>query len=910
MRSFTKVGWLCVIALCALTVAMPAEGRLRHRNQDPSQPRDQQPAPQKPQDQQTSPRRLPKALTPDSAISSGTLVNGIHYYIVTNPTEPGLAEFALVRRHAPSEDESGSKQLARASITDIPRYNGQSSRDFLAAAGAYATKTETIALTGLAQTLDNATIYRFGALSVRGRDAVVDSTILLIFNVIEGFQEDGNHPKDYSTSDNAIIISGDITKDNILEKLNTFSLVVPPLTPDVEVKTVEYKWQPRDSVICTVETDTDAKTARLSISYSSPRTPKELMGTSLPVVSEHLGDILSLVLRKRLFFGMKEEGIPLSGALCRYLKSSDQPYNEQYQINVRIAPDRVEEACGVIARIVSDIDIYGIQPEEYNDARNEYLTKLFLSSMQTVIPNSTYVSRCISDFLYGATPISDSERCAFLTRRGQDTTRTRLFNNFATEFLDSTRNLTIRLQTPKPTVTPEKLKTIYTSAWGGEKHLPTMRAVNQTDTVTFEKSTHKVRAKGTRTETVTGGTYWEFSNGMKVVYKRMDTEGMFYYNLMIRGGYSSMDGFSQGEGSFLNDILGTYAIGNLRSEDFHYLLLTNGITMSTEVKISDMSIYGTAKRASMTLLMKALTTMANERSYEPRLFQYYRESELLRLREQEGSLEHRRAVVDSLFCPAYRYGIGRTTSALRADMGERALEFFDEQFSKTNEGLLVIVGDQNEDLMKKFLSKNLGGFKTSGRISNRKRISNFNPINGPLTFIEDGDRVSVDVYMSSELPYTADNYMAVKVAAVAVQDILGRSLCGTGAVARVEGRFESYPQERAVIEVNVETVDLENLPLDEDETGAVGLLFKIRGALVNPVIDSERLNFYKAIVKSEIDGRQNDPWYWIEMAKVRVSDVKDLNTQYSDKIDAVTADQVGELISTLTSGGKVEYLVR
>ncbi len=862
------------------------------------------------QPQEDGPQRLPRALHADSHVSSGTLANGIKYYIVTNATEPGLAEFAIVRRHTPSESPDQSEQLARASITDIPRFSGKSSRTFLSEAGGFASQTAALGRTGLATARDNATIYRFGTLPVSGRDAAIDSAILLTFNVIESLQENGNLPKDYSTSDNAIIISGDIDAADILEKLNNFSLIVPQIIPE-KVEIQQYKWEPRDSVICTVQTDHFAKTALLSVSYSSPRTPELLMGTSLPVVSEHLGDILSIVLKKRLILQLKDNDIPLASAGCRYMKSSDQPGDEVYEISVRTAPEYVADACRTIASIVSDIDNYGVPSKEYIDARNEYLTGLYNESMQTVTPNDTYVMRCISAFLYGTTPISDSERCELLTRSGRDSTRTRHFNNFARELLDSTRNLTIRLQSPSSDMSPEELRTIFTSAWtpADGDHIRISNYVNQTDTITFETSPDKVKAKYHRSETVSGGDYWQFSNGMKVVYKRMATEGMFYYNLLIRGGYSSMDGLSQGEGAFLNDIIRTYGVGDLRNEDFQNLLLTNGITMSSEVKISDMSIYGTAKLASLTLLMKALTTLANDRTADSKTYEYYRRCELMRLRQQKGDLESRKAVIDSLFCPDYRYGSGKTATALYPDLDTKAMAFFDEQFSRVNDGILVIVGDMNEDLMKKFLSKNLGGFKTTDRISNRKRI-NYKPINGPITYFEDGDKVSVDVFLSSPLSYTAENYMAVKVAAVAVQDMLNRNLCGTGAVAKVDGDFMSYPQERAILEVNVETLEQGSLPLDESRTGAVNLLFKVREALSDPVIDPERLSFYKAIVKSEIDGRQDDPWYWIEMVKTRISDVKDLNTKYSKKIDAVTADQVTELIKTIASGSRVEYVVR
>ena len=46
------------------------------------------------------------------------------------------------------------------------------------------------------------------------------------------------------------------------------------------------------------------------------------------------------------------------------------------------------------------------------------------------------------------------------------------------------------------------------------------------------------------------------------------------------------------------------------------------------------------------------------------------------------------------------------------------------------------------------------------------------------------------------------------------------------------------------------------------------------------------------------------------MIRRRYSEGKDLNTKYAEKIDAVTAEEVMEIIAALDSGSKVEYVVR
>ena len=57
----------------------------------------------------------PPQLPSDPAVTYGTLPNGLTYYIVTNPSEKGMAEFALVRRKGA---DAGSHQLGQHQSED------------------------------------------------------------------------------------------------------------------------------------------------------------------------------------------------------------------------------------------------------------------------------------------------------------------------------------------------------------------------------------------------------------------------------------------------------------------------------------------------------------------------------------------------------------------------------------------------------------------------------------------------------------------------------------------------------------------------------------------------------------------------------------------------------------------------
>ena len=103
------------------------------------------------------------------------------------------------------------------------------------------------------------------------------------------------------------------------------------------------------------------------------------------------------------------------------------------------------------------------------------------------------------------------------------------------------------------------------------------------------------------------------------------------------------------------------------------------------------------------------------------------------------------------------------------------------------------------------------------------------------------------------------------------------------------------------------------LPLGESGIDPLVLLYKIRPVLAllsaTPVPE-DRLALYKKILKNMYASRQSSPRYWVDMIRRRYSEGKDLNTKYAEKIDAVTAEEVMEIIAALDSGSKVEYVVR
>ena len=111
----------------------------------------------------------------DPAVASGVLPNGMSYYIASDSSEKGLADFVLVQKtgseNAPDSTSSGvcAGLVARDALSSLPRLRNSSPQTFFRRHGSVSGKD------GYVSVNKDATIYRFPNVRLGGGKAVLDS---------------------------------------------------------------------------------------------------------------------------------------------------------------------------------------------------------------------------------------------------------------------------------------------------------------------------------------------------------------------------------------------------------------------------------------------------------------------------------------------------------------------------------------------------------------------------------------------------------------------------------------------------------------------------------------------------------------------------------------------------------------
>ncbi len=824
---------------------------------------------------------LPKA----SEVSTGTLPNGISYYLVTNRGSKGAADFALVQKKVVNEG------AAKSALAELPHFQSGRPYQYLAKLGVGYKNY------GYFRSAGGSVTYQFEDVPV-DRQEIRDTTLLLLFDIAET-----------CPYEQAVIVSGDIDQKVIQERMNVFSMMVTPREKVLEAPAAE--WKPSETLQFSYVQAPAQDEAVLTVTFSSPRTPREAMGTVQPLVSELFAGELGIILTDRVRKVFMEQGIPVAETGWNYRSSADSPYQERYSMSVTVPVKQLAAATASLSSVLAGLDRSGASYQELRDARVRILADMGRGQMS----NAEWVGKCSSAFLYGSDLASSSSKVEYLQSRDIAPDRELvLFNDFISALIDDRRAVSLRYEAPGAAISREEAEEAFARGWSSSDDRAFV--ANASDTLgLYSPKKVKARLKRIVPEPVTGGELWTFSNGMKVIFKQSSAlKGSFSYGFMLNGGYASVPDLSVGEGGFIGEMLGICDVAGLSSGGFADMLANNDITFRPSTGLTDLRITGSAPAAKLELLLKSLLSVANERTVNIPAYEYFRDCERLRLSVDRKRQAGINVVIDSLMCPDFIYTGSKYLSGLSDDLPARADAYFSQLFSKCDDGILVLVGDLDPYVLKKLLPKYLGSFQTGGIPSTRPQIQ-YTLRSGWSTYTVEAAESSVgngdpcvNVAESALLPFTLERYMASQVAVMELENKLASALSETGATAEVSSDFEIFPVERLTVRITCRPADERGLPEDVFAEDPLRVLGAVRSAL-SDVSPGSGLAALKAALLARYESEMAVPSSLVDIALMRYSVGKDMATGYKDKVNSVSTESVREILAALEEGGKVEFVI-
>lgn len=690
-------------------------------------------------------------------------------------------------------------------------------------------------------------------------ESVTDSILIRLMTEVESIA---------TPSGLAVIACGDLKADEMMRKLRYMSYMIPASDP---VPGMVLSSQKQSEVTFEVQTDDAVGLATVVAHWRAPRTPVSLMNTVQNAVYEKTVHEMGTIVCSRVRKALRDLCIPVADAVFRHVGSLEMVSDETFRFELTVRDTSVTEAEAALRSALASVDAYGASANELIMAEDVYFSGLDSRRYGYDRTNAAYVQMCTRAFLMNTPLAASAQRLDFLRSKSISAqSREQIFSGIASALIDMPSD-----------VGSDALKPYF----------------NASDTLAFPSAGPAVKLRSSKKEPLSGGVVWTFSNGFRVIYKKMKTGGKIHYTLAMNGGYGDVTDLANGEGAFMSDYLDLCNISGMSARDFKRTLMLAGITMKQQVNLSNIMISGEVRDGNAPLLMKALLAVANERSHNAQDVAYYAESEELRLRYVPTDV---RTVIDSLMCPDYKYSPYKSEGNVSEGFAAKAEGLFARMSSKMNDGVLVLVGDMDESDLRKAVLPYVGGFRTTEGFS-RRTVVQYQPVSGSMTYNVDGPYDMMMVALSARLPMTADNHMAAEAAAMVMKHIVSDALAPYGVDVQLRYARMIYPEDRLSVMLMIRGGDMSQDMLSE-------LRRAVAGASERDVED-DYIAACKAYMKHKYAVQMKEPAYWLQAMAMRYLDGKDYTTGYAAKIDAVTENDVRKILGLLEMGSKIEYII-
>lgn len=692
-----------------------------------------------------------------------------------------------------------------------------------------------------------------------GLETVLDSTLIRLMRKVA---------EDKMPADQAVIISGDVDASSVLTKLRHMSFMIDS---SERSPSPEYVWDGESKVKASCVADSLKGLSFVSFEWEAPRAPASYMNTVQSVLYDKTTWEFGNVACRNIRRSLRKQDVPVAEVSYSRSDYTGGCSHEKHRVEVVVDEADAGTARNMAVSVLAALDRGEARADDVSIAYADYLLFLERSAADPVVDNSRYVKMCRDAFLYNFPLAREKERHALLMSKDvSEEVRTDMFSRIVSSLLD------VDLEYDALEVPGEKIML--------------------SDTLSLPDLSSKNKVRGSRKDAFSGGNMWTFANGVKVIYKKMPTGRKLYYSLSLDGGFGNIEDLRRGEGECMSDYLDCCWIAGMKGSYFKNLLKLSGMTMDTHVNMFNTVISGKVEDRNATLLMKALLAVANMRSLDDAESGYYVRSENLRRRMLAGS--DVRAFVDNIMCPDFIYTSCKTGDVLGDDVFVKADKLFADLTSGMNDGVLVIVGDMDEDKLRKLLQASVGGFKVKKSASRRPSMP-YHPVSGWSSYSVEGQKDMAVMAVSGRLPMTAANHFASEMAAMILERKANEVLSGSGLEVRLSYSRAIYPDERFSV-----MLYMSGSCARED-------MAKLRDVLSDCAmnVDASDLASCKAYMKNAYALRMNTPDYWLRVIPLRHLEGKDFTTGYASKIDAVSADQVKAVFKVLEDGAGVEYII-
>lgn len=799
----------------------------------------------------------------DKAIYTKTLPCGIKYYIVTNTPEKMSANMALVVKNSKKEEFVDSLSL----VSEPAKYL----RSKAIAAKAYPKGK-------------SGYIYSFENLNLAKKE-IVDSTLLLIYNII------ADASPERSFDEYAIVVSGDVDKKAIEEKIRIFGYMLQKKVGDAPQKP-QYEFTEQDGLQISV---TPRNLDRITFTFKAPRRDLSDVSPLVPLFSEKLYIETGAIIRKRFERAFKRENMPYMGVQTSFVSSSETDSDVQFAISVDAASENLGLCTSICAHELASIGKYDFSKDEIHQAETYYYRNLFTREN---ISNRKYVDVCADNFLFNGLLISPADKIKYLsTKVIADTLHNEMMLEHIREVVKVDSRLKIDVCTTNSDLTADYIRKAFDYGWALEttplEYTPASETIDRS--LIQDK---KAIAIPLRTDVFYGGPIMVCTNGIEVFYKPMPKIRRFHVLYAIPNNIFAYKNIPQGAAGHMASFI-TQGV-----EDY---ITANDITLVADVSEKELWFEATTPKEKLDSLFMLLSTLTNNYKVDGDALEYYKQCH-----SNDYSLK---ATLDSLLFPKYNFTTGRSASGAASLTKELVEEYLKNVCANRTKGKVLIVGPDNEDLALREVGRCLSsitaikGLDIPKSKTAQPSVKTVPYIHKDLT-PKGSETSSLAMMFTFKQALDSDFYFRLQVVSAYLRNEIGKILAATPYIADCNQYWDAYPENRYYFVANIQRCPVSVVSAANEELTLQAVQEQILKMIKQPgAVSAADLEAVKAHLTADLKAKQNSPSYWLNLMNMRRVEKKNINTRYEEKIKAITTTDVADFVKKI-AGGETVVLTR
>ena len=911
--------------------------------------------------------QMPQNLPLDPKVKTGTLDNGLTYFILQNSEPKGQAEFYIAQKVGSILEEENQRGLAHflehMAFNGSKNFPGNGIISYLEKIGVKF-GANLNAGTGVDQT-----VYNISSVPVK-RQGIIDSCLLILYDwscaislkeadienergvireelrtrsgaqlrmiekilpdimpgsqyayrlpgglvkVIDSFTptelRDYYH-KWYRPDLQGIIVVGDIDPVAVENQIKTLFGSIPKVANAAE--RTEFPVPDTKEVLVSVASDPEATTTDVMLMFKQDVLPKQYRPTHASLIIDYMNTMVTSMLNSRLQEITQKANPPFTYASSSYGDFIVSNTKAAFDISAGAREGELDKALKAIVNESEKVRKYGFTASEYERARATYNSRMEqIFKEKDKQKNAFYVDQILNYFMTGnAMPGIAMEYT--LMQQIAPAIPIEQINKYA-QSLPKSENVAIAIMMPKKEglaiPTKEAVLATYLNALKDS-------VVAYKETVSNEPLVSVAPKAGTvvneTTEPMSGAIVWTLSNGATVVIKKTDfKEDQILFSANSRGGFSLFDKSDIISTKVVKDLISLGGFGNFSITDLKKVLAGKNVSVSSSVGASGESVSGASSPKDLETFMQLVYLNFTALRLDNDAFQSYKGR--MKALLQNMASDPMTAISDTIQKALYN----NNEYAKRLDMNmleninyPKTLELAKARFANAADFTFVFVGNVDLPKLKPLVETYIASLPANKTKKEDWKNIGLLPAKGVIVKHFDKDmqtpKASVYTIVSGKIPYTVENLIMADMMKQVFDLVFTRTIReeeGGTYGVGVNMNMTYYPEDYFTFMYGFDT----DVALSQKLLNRAHL--EVKNVIEKGVSEAD---FNKIIEYMQKNYTQNlrENKYWLTTIANRYLLGKDLHSSYDAALKSMTPAKVQAFIkSALSQGNQLEVIM-